>query len=89
MATGSQNLTSYQANKLTNERELYVDLSTTRDSSNKILFDGTTDEILQISGILSTIHGGTGTDSKKRILFSRIYGWVTREEGAVAATHVN
>ena len=63
MATGSQNLTSYQANKLTNERELYVDLSTTRDSNNKILFDGTADRILQISGILSTIHGGTGTDS--------------------------
>lgn len=63
MATGSQNLTSYQANKLTNERELYVDLSTTRDSNNKILFDGTEDKILQISGILSTTHGGTGTNT--------------------------
>lgn len=39
--------------------------------------------------VLNSLGLGTGTDSKKRILFSRIYGWVTSEEGAVAATHVN
>jgi len=38
--------------------------------------------------VLSSLGIGTGTDSKRRILFSRIYGWVTKEEGQIAASHL-
>lgn len=43
-------------------REIYVDLTTTRDSNNPVTFDGSADISIDVDGILPIGHGGTGTD---------------------------
>ena len=48
------------ANTLTTPREIYVDLSSTRDANSKITFDGSVDKKISVSGTLPVTRGGTG-----------------------------
>ena len=51
------------ATTLKTPREIYVDLSQSRDSSNLIKFNGSADIAISVNGILPIEHGGTGTSA--------------------------
>ena len=63
MATNTVNLNTYKAKILTNPREIYVDLSTTRDANSKVTFDGSADKSIHVSGTLPLARGGTGVST--------------------------
>ena len=54
--------TATKATQLETAREIYTNLSSVRDTNNKITFDGTATKGIAISGTLGLDHGGTGYD---------------------------
>ena len=51
------------ATKLATAREIYVALGSTRDTDNKVTFDGSADKAIHVSGTLGVGRGGTGKTS--------------------------
>lgn len=61
--TGSLYGNADTATTLETSREIYVNLTGTRDANNKIKFDGSADKAISVSGILPISHGGLGSDT--------------------------
>lgn len=65
--SGSLSGNATSATKLATAREIYVDLSTTRNTSSKVTFDGQADKAIHVSGTLPVARGGTGLTTSTNV----------------------